>query len=296
MSTDIAFEEADLNGYVDSRIDAARSAALARSLSSDPETRARLESWKRQNESLRTLFASVLSEPVPIRLTPASQPPRAAAIPVLPPLAMRVPGRPAGVVAATSIGAAMVGFVLGALASMGTDAFGFAPPRPSAAIDLRLDDRGATPGRLVQRAAEAHRTFLADNARPVEITAAEGPKLIRWLQHRVGSRLRVPDLESLGWTLVGGRLVPDQRGAAAFLVYGSGSDRLGLTVSHMPNVTGTEAVSVSAVGAPLGVAVWADPDFSYAITTDLGAPWLERNGGALRDAVEGQVGRSGAKP
>ena len=74
----LTFDEGDLNGFVDGRLEASRAAALSDSLATDRDARARMDGWKRQNDSLRTMFASVLFEPVPLRLLPTSVvPPKA---------------------------------------------------------------------------------------------------------------------------------------------------------------------------------------------------------------------------
>lgn len=294
MSSDTAFDDADLNGFVDGRIDPARAAALAESLASDPQARARIDAWKRQNESLRTMFASVLFEPLPVRLLPG-------AIPARPPSPapakrrdtdLRDPappkGRIAGAVVTTSLGMALVGFVLGGLASLGTDGFGLGD-RVAAGWRHAAAERAAAPGSLGERAAQAHRTYLGDGARQVELTAAEEPKLLRWLQHRLSAPARIPDLGRLGWGFVGGRILPGPQGAEAFLVYGNGTERLGLTVSRAPATPAEPTVQRDA-GEPIAVASWGDGAFSYALTSDRGADWLDRNGEALRSSIRAQMG------
>lgn len=290
----MAFDDADLNGFVDGRIDPARAAALAESLASDPQARARIDAWKRQNESLRTMFASVLFEPLPVRLLPG-------AIPVRSPDAASAKrrdtearetapprGRVAGALVTVSLGMALVGFVLGALASLGTDGFGLGD-RLAAGWRHATPDRAVAAGSLGDRAAQAHRIYLGDGARQVELTAAEEPKLLRWLQHRLAAPIRIPDLGRLGWTFVGGRILPGPQGAEAFLVYGNGPERLGLTVSHSP-AGSTEPTVRRGAAEPIAVASWGDGAFSYALTSDRGADWLDRNGAALRDSVDAQMG------
>ena len=286
MSADTAFDDADLNGFVDGRIEPGRAAALSESLASDPQARARIDGWKRQNESLRTMFASVLFEPVPVRLlagsVPATRPARAGEVDG--PAASRM----TGAVTTISVGAALVGFVLGALASVGTDNFGLAGR--SAPDAARSPSEQAATGRsLADRAIESHRTFLSDAIRPVEMTAGEEPRLLRWLQRKVAPPIRIPDLARHGWNLVGGRVLPGPRGPEAFLVYANGPDRLGLTVSRMPV---PRAAQVTAVDGPdaLGAATWGDDVFGYALTSDRGADWLQRNAGPLRDSIRAQMG------
>ncbi len=295
-SADSAFDDADLNGFVDGRIEPSRAAALSESLASDPQARARIDAWKRQNESLRTMFASVLFEPVPARLQPGTIPRPAPPEPeaLRPSPAPQPPNRLAGTVAVIALGAALVGFVLGALASLGTDGFGLAPrgvteirPVPAAA--------GAASRSLADRALEAHRTYLGDALRPVELTAADEPRLLRWIRHKVDPAARIPDFARLGWTLIGGRVLPGPRGPEGFLVYGNGPDRLGLTLSRAAS---PHALRMTAVDGPdtIGAASWGDDTFGYALTSERGADWLERNAGALRDSIRQQSSAGAEAP
>ena len=284
MPIESAFDDADLNGFVDGRIEPSRGSALAESLAADPEAAARLHAWRRQNDSLRTLFASVLSEPVPVRLLPvAVSPPQAAGRRDRD--AERPGGRVAGVVAPTPLGAGVIGFARGALAGVGAAGVGLAPSSGHTA--------GALPSPatrdLASRATEAHRTFLADPSRPFGLAAGE-PKLAGWSGHRLGSGLRIPDLSRQGWTFLGGRIVPGRHGPAAFLAYGDGPDRLGLTVSRGGESDEGRLSQADDEAPALGVATWADGEFGYALTSDRGRDWLERNLAPLRGGVRAQAG------
>lgn len=309
MLSDAAFDEADLNAYVDGRLDPARAAALAESLASDPEGRSRIDGWRRQNDSLRTMFASVLFEPIPVRLMPTSLPVPEAASAIAaraPPLAAAgAPHRLTGAVATLSIGMALVGFVAGVLASLGTDGFGLqgsgaatfatrgtlSGERPIEAAGGWAADRA-----LANRASEAYQTFLTDLVRPVEITAGEEPRLLRWIQHRLGAPLSIPDLQRQGWTLTGGRVLPARGGSAAFLVYAGGPDRLGLYVSRTQGGGSGPPARVFEGGDQTSVAVWNDDGFGYALATARSRDWLEKNVEALRGGILAQMRERPAEP
>ena len=55
----------------------------------------------------------------------------------------------------------------------------------------------------------AHTVFVPEVRHPVEVKADEA-HLVRWLAKRVGADVRAPALGSMGWQLMGGRLLPDQ--------------------------------------------------------------------------------------
>ena len=286
METDLAFDDADLNGLVDGRLERSRAAALSESLASDPQAGARIDAWRRQNDSLRTMFSAVLFEPVPVRLLPSVVPAREGGD-ARPSDGRPLGHRPAGVLATISVGAALIGFALGALASIGTDSFGLGswmgrdPSSSAAAIHESRD--------LAARAVEAHRTFLEGLSGPGEIPAGEGSKLARPTASRLGPGGRIPDLGRQGWSFIGGHIVPGRSGPAAFLAYANGGDRLGLTVSRASAQGDGLVVTISDEGSPLGVATWSDGALDYALTTDRGQDWLERNIAPLRAGVTAQV-------
>src|SRR5690348_14972573 len=61
---------------------------------------------------------------------------------------------------------------------------------------------------FVHRAAVAHATYSPEVRHPVEVNADQESHLVAWLSKRLGAPLRAPHLESVGYTLVGGRLLP----------------------------------------------------------------------------------------
>ncbi len=299
-TSEAAFDEADLNGFVDGRIDPARAAALAESLASDPESRARIDGWKRQNESLRTMFASVLFEPVPARLMAGSVPAR----PTHPEAAKpRDTGRTSsvssGVLVTTSLGMALVGFALGAIVSMGTDDFGLSRPSESGFGKQAAQRTAAvlpTPARsLSDIAVEAHRTYLGDPVHQVELSGADTPRLTRWIQHRLGPTARVPDLTAQGWTLLGGRILPGPQGPVAFLVYADGADRLSLALSRSAGPRGLQVARDDGRDA-VATTSWADEAFDYALTSGRGALWLGRHAGSIAQDIRAQAANADPLP
>ena len=59
-----------------------------------------------------------------------------------------------------------------------------------------------------RRAAIAHVVYSPEVRHPVEVAANEEAHLVRWLSKRLGIQLKVPHLGALGYSLVGGRLLP----------------------------------------------------------------------------------------
>jgi anti-sigma factor RsiW len=68
----------------------------------------------------------------------------------------------------------------------------------------------------------AHRTYSVEVRHPVEVGANEETHLVQWLSKRLGHQLIVPDLSTLGFRLMGGRLLPADSGPAALFMYEDG--------------------------------------------------------------------------
>ncbi|MDP6603016.1 MAG: sigma factor [Rhodospirillales bacterium] len=60
---------------------------------------------------------------------------------------------------------------------------------------------------LVRRAVGAHVVYVPEVRHPVEVASSEEAHLVAWLSKRLGQALRVPDLTSAGFQLVGGAVV-----------------------------------------------------------------------------------------
>lgn len=88
---------------------------------------------------------------------------------------------------------------------------------------------GASSGEAwTTRAAVAHAVFVPERRHPVDVQIAGAPAaqareqeehLVRWLTRRVELPVKLFDLRSQGYELVGGRLLPDGSGSSAQLMY-----------------------------------------------------------------------------
>ena len=283
------FDEADLNAFTDGRLEPVRAAALAESLACDRLSRARIDSWKRQNEGLRTLFASVLFEPVPIRLLPttltAAGAARAAEVPIEASVARG--GSFGTATALTAIGVAFVGFLAGAIVTIATDGAGRiawgargAESRPVVEVST-----------LAERAAETYRAALADPGRTSEFLVGDEARLQHWMIRQLPGAARIPDLRSLGWKLLGGRVVPGHYAPAAFLTYRLGAERLGLYISRDPLPSALRIVSFADDGLTVGA--WSDDGLGIALAS------TRASDGAMdsvRDAVRRQISGNTVTP
>jgi anti-sigma factor RsiW len=226
----MSVSEEELQTYVDGRLDAARAAEVEAWLAANPETAGRAQAYRAQNRALRTMFEALVDEPVPARLTDTlRRPPRA------------LPLRAAAAVAWLAVGA-VAGYGL----------HGWLTPQ-------------ATPTQFAERAAVAHVVYAAEVLHPVEVTAEQEKHLVQWLSKRLGKELRTPDFTPFGYQLVGGRLLPGDKGPAAqFMYQDARGARLTLYVSKPDEGTQPSAFRYEKE-AGTHVLYWVDRDLCFAL-------------------------------
>ena len=85
---------------------------------------------------------------------------------------------------------------------------------------------------LADNAINAHVIYAAEKRHTVEVGANEKDHLNAWLSKRVGLSIVAPKLESYGFSLVGGRLLPSgDRAAAQFMYENAAGDRISLYIT-----------------------------------------------------------------
>jgi anti-sigma factor RsiW len=197
----LLLSEEDLHAFADNQLPPERSQEVAAVIAREPALAGRVAEIKRQNALLRDALDPWLAETLPRKLLHASAHPREIS------LWRRL--RPALAVAATLV----IGVGLG---WYGREEI------------LR---REGTPVTFSRQAALTHALYAADQNRPVEIWAAEEQRLVTWLSKRINFPLRAPDLNSLGFSLVGGRLVAgNEKPGALFMYENADKQRISLLV------------------------------------------------------------------
>jgi anti-sigma factor RsiW len=224
--------EDDLQAYVDDRLAPAQRAEVEAQLASVPELAERVAAYRELNARLRAQFNPILDEPIPQRLTLA--PPRR--------------GMTQFAIAASWL---VAGVAIGWLAS---------------AYLAREPMRSST---FAHRAAIAHAVYSPEVRHPVEVGADQREHLVRWLSKRLGADLRPPMLAASGYELVGGRLLPGDRGAVAQFMYQDPKGRrLTLYVSRMNTSQSDTAFRYSREGG-VSVFYWVDGTLGYALSGEL---------------------------
>lgn len=228
--------EAELQAHVDAALPPERDRDVQAWLRHRPEEAQRIAAYRSQRQALQASWAPLLDEPIPAHLLAAARRP--------------VPQRPWRMLAA-----ALACVTLGGLTGWQL--------RGSEAVPALPAEQG-----LAQRAAVAHVVYAPDRRRPVEVDAAHEDQLVAWLSKRIGTPVRAPHLQALGYTLEGGRLLPGERAPVAQFMYTDAAQhRLTLYVS-------TEARAADGTGfqfaqhGPVNVFYWVDGTFGYALTAE----------------------------
>jgi anti-sigma factor RsiW len=230
--------ELDLQAYADGKLPEERRAAVAAWLAAHPDDAERMESYRRLSEELRSTYEGVLDEPVPERLRRALRPARVR--------------RVAMIALWVGLGAALGGIAGWHLYSTQTPPTAAADPADS----------------MARRAAVAHATYSPEVRHPVEVGADQEAHLVKWLSKRLGTQLRAPQLESVGYSLVGGRLLPGENGPVAHFMYQCNrGTRVTLYVRGDMGSNRSTAFRYAREGN-VGVFYWVDSKMGYALSSN----------------------------
>ena len=122
---------------------------------------------------------------------------------------------------------------------------------------------------FARQAANAHLVFASDLRHPVEFGADQQDSLLLWLSERLGEPLHVPDLQSVGFTLVGGRLLPASGLPAAQLMYENPDAQrvtLYIRARWATPLNGAQEGSVSFAGeGGVSMVYWIEGELAYAL-------------------------------
>jgi anti-sigma factor RsiW len=181
--------EADLHGYLDDALPPERRAEVEAWLDAHADDAARVDQWRTINAGMDELYGPVAAEPIPPKLRMLAAGPQRRISGWLP-------------IAASILLALLIGAGGGWVLRGGS----IAPVSGAVAA-------------LPHNAAVAYMIYTPENRHPVEVGADEEAHLCQWLTRKLGTDVKAPKLDALGFKLVGGRLLPSDHGPAALLMY-----------------------------------------------------------------------------
>jgi anti-sigma factor RsiW len=200
----ISIDEDDFQAFVDGQLPPERRRAVMAYLATRPEESARMDEYRKLSEALHTCFDDVLHEPLPKRLTVAHYRDQRS-----------WSGRLRRWFGLGDMGLVpRIATIAVAVVASGVGGWYLNDVHTRPALE--------TPAMSFARlAANAHVLFASDLRHPVEFGADQQDSLLLWLSERLGQAVNAPNLQELGFTLVGGRLLPSADQPAAQLMYDS---------------------------------------------------------------------------
>ncbi len=244
--------EDELHAYVDNELPADRRGAVEEWLATHPDDAAHVAAWQAQANAIRARYGAIADEPVGARFN------------------LDRVTRSRRSWAAAAAAAILVAFVFGGAAGW-----------------MARGASAAAPGGLASLTAEAqdaHKLYVVEVRHPVEVPAAERDHLVRWLSKRLGYQLRLPDLETIGLKLVGGRLLPGPAGPSAFFMYESASgERYTIYCTRAKNAE--TALRYKASDRVASV-YWVDHGIAYAVSGPPDRTRLTKVAQATYDQIE----------
>jgi anti-sigma factor RsiW len=262
VDRDSPVTEEELHAFVDGELPADRQEAVAAWLSAHPEQAALVAAWRAQAESIRARYGAVAHERVPGRFA-------------LDRLMRQDRANGGRSWAALAAAAAVVAFLVGG--GTGWVARGATAAAPNGFDAFTAD------------ALDAYKLYVVEVRHPVEVPGNERPHMTQWLSKRLGAELRIPDLQSIGLKLVGGRLLPGPTGAAAFYMYeGPSGERFTI---YCAKAVSPETALRFKEGQRVAAFYWVDDKVAYAVSGPADRDQLEK----VAKTVYEQVDRSGAK-
>ena len=242
--------EAELHAYVDGALPPARAGEVAEYLGQNEDAALRISAYRVQNSQLHTAYDDLLVEALPQCL------------------------RVGGAVRRRS----WYPYAAAALLILASGTAGWH-------LHDRVTGSRAQTTQIARVAAMAHAVYSPEVRHPVEVGADQEEHLVRWLSKRLGASLKIPHLAPQGYALVGGRLLPGERGPAAqFMYQDAKGQRLTLYVRVSNDVRAPTAFRFAQENG-VGVFYWLDGRLGYALSGETDRNELLR----VADAVYQQL-------
>ena len=226
--------EDDLHGYVDQLLEPERRTEVAAYLDAHPDVARRVATFSGQRDLLRSALAPIADEPLPPELN-------------LSRIIEARKQRP------TRLRWAVAAMLLLSVGSLG----GWIARGSMLASSSGL-------AALAQEAADSFNVYAPDRVRPVEVRASDGAQLVQWLSDRMHQAIKVPDLTTAGYRLMGGRLIATSHGPAAMFMYDDDrGDRL--VVLTRPMTADQNAPMTPQSNGEVAGFAWADGGMGYSL-------------------------------
>jgi len=235
MTTERPVTDDELHAMADGRLAPERQAEVEAYLADQPAAAARAGFYGRLNAGLHELYDPLLHEPVPHRLA--------------------VRPRARNWLAVARLAAAVVLLAAGATGGW-------------LWRDHTAEEYEQPAHALADLAAYAHVVYAGEIQHPFEVPGSEKDQLQSWLSKRLRHPVQVPQLTAVGYSFMGGRLLPADHDVPAQLMYQNVN---GNRVSLYFKPAGEQRDSAFQYVVDDGVSVfyWHDSNFAYGLASEL---------------------------
>jgi len=227
--------EDDLHAYVDHALAAERRAEVAAYLDDHPDIAKRIAGFSDQRDRLRAALAPIADEPLPASLN----------------LARMIEARKKRPSAIRWAAAAAVLLCVGGAG--GWVARSSLQPSPGGLVAL------------AREAADSYNVYAPDHVRPVELRASDSAQLTEWISNRLQQPVKVPDLATSGYRLMGGRLVATSHGPAGMFMYDDDHGGRLVVLTRPMDQADRNAPMTARSDGNVASLVWADGGMGYSL-------------------------------
>jgi anti-sigma factor RsiW len=236
--------EDDLHAHVDGVLESERQAEVAAYLESHPDVAKRIAGFADQRELLRKALAPIADEPLPPQLN----------------LSRIIESRQQRRLPFGWAVAAMLMLSIGGLSGW----------------VMRGTVQASSGGlaALAQEAAYSYQVYAPDRVQPVEMRATDSAQLVQWVSNRLHQPVKLPDLTTSGYRLMGGRLIATSHGPAAMFMYDDDRGQR-LVVLTRPMTTDQNAPMAPHSQDNVAGFAWADGGMGYSLVGQAAAESLK---------------------
>lgn len=254
----------ELMAFIDGELDPDRQWQIEQQAQHDDGLAATIAALRAQRKALRDGLDSVLYEPIPQRL-----------------LQVEASSRPALQRVAAALAWMAVGITVGSLTTGQ-----YLAQNDSVRAEFSLANQPPDLPHFVHQATVAYAVFAPEVRHPVELGSGEEHALNTWLSGRLGRPMRAPDLTRLGFTLVGGRLLPAEanKPAAQFMYEDRQGQRITVYLRGMARPTPETAFRYVGKGG-VRTLYWVERNWGYALSGELSRPQLLQAARSIYDQL-----------
>lgn len=238
----------ELMALIDGVLDPDRAHQIEQCAQHDAELATTIDALRAQHKSLRESLNPVLEETIPQRL-----------------LQIQAPSRFSFQRVAAAFVWISIGVTIGGLMSWQY----WAREESANPVIARRSPAPDLP-RFVHQAAVAYAVFAPEVRHPVEVTSTDAKALNTWLSKRLQRSMQAPDLSHLGFSLIGGRLLPAElnKPAAQFMYEDRQGQRITMYLRGMAEPTPETAFRFADQGW-VNTFYWVEGDWGYALSGEL---------------------------